>query len=145
MEVSELGLTYKKRVISEDVVNSSIVLSRLFMGMYDKDLMDYRESFFVLFFDKALKPIGMYRVSEGGTSCTVVDVKMVFSAALLCGASAMAISHNHPSGSLKPSLEDNKLTNKIKESCKLLDIRFVDHIILASSGKYFSYLDEGLV
>ena len=94
--------------------------------------------------NRANKVIGIYEVSSGGMSGTVADPKLIFSAALKSCATSMVLSHNHPSGNLKPSNADLRLTSKIKAGGELLDIDVLDHIILTSEG-YFSFADEGLI
>ncbi len=83
-------------------------------------------------------------ISVGGVSGTVVDPKKVFKIALDGGASSIIICHNHPSGNIKPSDSDIRLTKKITEAGNLLDIRVLDHII-SGDNTYFSFADEGLM
>ncbi|MNE89583.1 hypothetical protein D3C80_1870030 [compost metagenome] len=80
----------------------------------------------------------------GGASGTVVDAKIIFVAALLSHASAIILCHNHPSGSLKPSEPDLRLTKQLKEAGRLLNIDILDHLIVSSEG-YYSFGDEGLL
>ena len=82
------------------------------------------------------------KVSQGGTSATVVDVKLVMRSALQQLASAVILCHNHPSNNLNPSQADDRVTEKIKSAAALFDISVLDHIIVGEDG-YFSYLDEG--
>ena len=82
------------------------------------------------------------KVSQGGTSATVVDVKLVMRSALQQLASAVILCHNHPSNNLNPSQADDRVTEKIKSAASLFDISVLDHIIVGEDG-YFSYLDEG--
>ena len=88
--------------------------------------------------------MGIYEASTGGVSGTVADAKLIFIAALKTNASGIILSHNHPSGNLKPSKADEALTCKLKEAGKFLDIIVMDHIIVTSEG-YFSFSDEGLL
>ncbi|MCB4800382.1 JAB domain-containing protein, partial [Neotamlana laminarinivorans] len=83
----------------------------------------------------------IYPLSKGGVSGTVVDAKLVFSVALKCNASSIVIAHNHPSGNLKPSEADLRLTKKLKEAGNYLDVKVLDHIILSREG-YYSFADE---
>ncbi|MEO6134693.1 MAG: JAB domain-containing protein, partial [Ginsengibacter sp.] len=87
---------------------------------------------------------GIYELSSGGISGTVADPKLVFMAALKSNACCLILSHNHPSGNLKPSHADEALTRKIAEAGKLFDIQVIDHVIVTSEG-YFSFADEGLM
>ncbi len=88
-------------------------------------------------------PIGVIPISKGGLSATVVDIKLIMSIALKSLSSGIILSHNHPSGNLEPSYEDNKLTRRIKEACELMDIKLLDHIILTPDSRYRSFADMG--
>ena len=94
--------------------------------------------------NRAHRVLGIYELSSGGISGTVADPKLVFMAALKANACCLIISHNHPSGNLKPSQADEALTRKISEAGKLLDIQVIDHVIVTSEG-YYSFADEGLL
>lgn len=118
-----------------------------------KDAADYlqakfqhlsEEVFVVLFLNNANKINHMETVSSGGRKGTVVDVQVILKKALEHNAAKMIVSHNHPSGSLRPSQADISMTNKIVQASKLLDIEVVDHIIISDSG-YYSFADEGLL
>ena len=100
-----------------------------------KDTIEIFECFSVIFLNKASKPISWAHLSQGGISGTVADVKLIFTHALLAGASAIICIHNHPSGNLKPSEADRDFTKKIKESGKILDIVLLDHLILTKELK----------
>jgi len=77
-------------------------------------------------------------------SGSIVDPKTIFSRALTLGASGIILSHNHPSGNLKPSQSDIKLTKKINDGCKILELVCLDHIIIANGG-YYSFADKNLI
>lgn len=100
------------------------------------------EEFWVIFLNHRNKIIGKERISSGGLTATVVDVRILFKEAIERLATAIVIAHNHPSGTLKPSRADIQLTQKIKSGSKLLDIQLLDHLIVADSG-YYSFADEG--
>ena len=108
-----------------------------------KDI-EYRESFAVLLLSRANKVLGIRWISTGGTSGTLVDLKMIFQAALKANATGIIAAHNHPSGQLSPSDSDTKLTRKIRDAGTILDITLLDHIILSSEG-YYSMADEGII
>jgi len=93
--------------------------------------------------NRANKVIGCNVVSIGGLSQILVDVKKIFQVALVANASSIILSHNHPSGNTQPSEEDIRLTEKIKQGAKLLDLNIIDHIILCAENKYYSFADEG--
>ncbi len=94
--------------------------------------------------NRANHVIGWFNVSIGGVASTVVDPKVIFSAALKCNASGIILSQNHPSGNLKPSDADLALTKKLKSGGQILEIQILDHIILTSES-YFSFADEGIL
>lgn len=100
------------------------------------------EEFWVIFLNHRNKIIGKERISSGGLTATVVDVRILFKEAIERLATAIVIAHNHPSGTLKPSRADIQLTQKIKNASKLLDIQLLDHLIVADSG-YYSFADDG--
>jgi DNA repair protein RadC len=108
-------------------------------------LKDYRhEVFAVIFLNRANRITHFEIVSEGGMTGTVADPRIILKKALEENAINIILSHNHPSGSLKPSAADEELTRKIREAARLFDIRVLDHIIVSEDG-YFSFADEGLL
>lgn len=108
--------------------------------MQNKD----HEEFWVAYFDQAHHLIKKERVSEGGYASTVVDARRILRKALICKAQTIAVAHNHPSGNPKPSRDDESLTRRIKEAARLVDIRLLDHIIIAH-GNYYSFSESGLL
>ncbi len=105
--------------------------------------LDY-EIFAVIFLNRANKVIGFEVVSEGGYTGTIADPKMILKAAIELKATGIVLTHNHPSGNLRPSQSDKNLTDKIKSGAGFLDISLLDHIIVSNQG-YFSFADEGLL
>jgi len=87
----------------------------------------------------------MQQQSKGGISGTIVDVRLILKDAILNKASAIILAHNHPSGELRPSESDKQITEKIKQSAKIMDIAVIDHIIISGIGGYYSFSDEGLI
>lgn len=100
------------------------------------------EEFWILLLNQANRVQRVHLISKGGRAGTVVDAKLVFEAALQYKATSIILSHNHPSGNLKPSEQDRVLTRKIVEGGRLLDIRVLDHVIFANHS-YYSFSDEG--
>lgn len=100
------------------------------------------EEFWVLHLSRSNKVIARERLSHGGTAGTLVDVKLLMKSAIDKLSAGIIVVHNHPSGTLHPSNDDNKLTLRIKQACQLLDIRLLDHLIIAPQG-FYSYLDSG--
>jgi DNA repair protein RadC len=100
------------------------------------------EEIWALFLNRRNQVIRRFKVSSGGMTSTVFDVKILMKAAILEGTEAMVICHNHPSGNLNPSASDDNMTKRCKEACLAMDIRLLDHVILSVEGHY-SYLDNG--
>jgi len=144
--VAEIELVYKTKVKASQrpTVKSCKDAADLLRQLWNQDKIDFVEQFHVLFLNRVNKVLGIFEASSGGISGTVADPKVIFAAALKATACSIIISHNHPSGNLKPSEADEQLTQKIKNAGLFLDIRLLDHIIITSEG-YFSFADEGLL
>ena len=102
------------------------------------------EECWVLLLNQSAKVIGKKRISCGGYASTQVDIRIVLREALLAKATAMVLCHNHPSGNNRPSAEDDKLTECMRKAGEALNIRLLDHIIVANDT-YYSYQDEGKI
>lgn len=98
----------------------------------------------VLLLNQNLTIIGSKLIGRGGITGTVVDVRMLLKEALMANATNIALAHNHPSGNLRPSREDDRITEKIKTAARTMDINLIDHIIVTDNG-YYSYQDEGRI
>ena len=143
--VSEVELTYKSKVKASDrpQITSSRTSYDILLNNWS-DQIEFIEEFNILLLNAANRVLGFYNVSKGGHTGTVVDARVVFSAALKMKASYLVLSHNHPSGSLRPSLADIELTKKLVEGGKLLNIKVLDHLIITPYG-YYSFADEGKI
>ena len=102
------------------------------------------EEFWILFLNRSNKVITQMKLSQGGISGTVTDVRIVMKKAIECLASGIIVCHNHPSGNLNPSESDSKITQKIKEAGSLMDIQLLDHLII-SDKDYYSFADNGVL
>ncbi len=102
------------------------------------------EKFWVMLLDQANKVIRIVEVSEGGITGTIADPKKIFKVALEGNACNIILCHNHPSGQLKPSEADIKITEKLKRSGEIIDIKVLDHLIIGIDG-FFSFADEGIL
>ncbi|MDR6513513.1 RadC family protein [Chryseobacterium camelliae] len=108
-------------------------------------LSDLRtEEFWAVFLNQSNKVIHISKLTHGGISQSIVDVRILFKTALEHFSTGIIIAHNHPSGSLKPSREDMSITAKIKEAGSFLNIQLLDHLIITENA-YFSFSDEGLI
>lgn len=120
---------------------------KLISLLFDKDAIAYCESFVVLALNRSNSVIAWKTVSVGGVSSTVVDPKTIFHFLISVNASGFIVSHNHPSGTQDPSEQDKRITQKLKEGGKLLDITLLDHLIVSAldDSAYFSFADSGLL
>jgi DNA repair protein RadC len=113
-----------------------------YMKPYLSDL--YHEEFYVILLNRANKIIACENISRGGVSGTVVDGKIVFKKALDYKASGIILIHNHPSGALTPSEQDERLTKKLIDFGKFIEMPILDHVIFTDNG-YFSFSDKGML
>ena len=102
------------------------------------------EEFWAVFLNQSNRIVGKSRLSAGGINQSVVDVRILFKTALENLATGVVIAHNHPSGNLKPSQEDLKITKQISEAGKILNIQMLDHLIITQNS-YLSFADENLL
>lgn len=102
------------------------------------------EEFWIVYLNNANKVLLTAQLSKGGLTGTLVDVRIVMKQALELGAVGLVLAHNHPSGTLKPSGEDQKVTQKLKAAATSLDIKVLDHLIVTQKN-YFSFADEGML
>ncbi|TVR36408.1 MAG: JAB domain-containing protein [Cryomorphaceae bacterium] len=100
------------------------------------------EEFWVMLLDRANQVIEKVRVSSGGVAGTVADARIIYKSAIQRYASSIILVHNHPSGNLRPSEQDIRLTKKLKAAGEVLEIPVLDHIIVTHRG-YYSFMDEG--
>ena len=124
-----------KITCSDDIAN---YLRKIF----PEDEIDVREQFYAVFLNNNNTTVGYYKVSEGGIIGTVVDMRLLFKAALDCLATSIILGHNHPSGTLSPSQQDKTITEKIVSGAKMLDMRILAHIILTKES-FYSMSDSG--
>jgi DNA repair protein RadC len=144
-KVSEIEITYRNKVNPSDLlkISNSNDCFLLLLDLWSNK-MEYIEEFYILLLNKANKVLGVSKISEGGLSGTVVDPKRIFQVALKSNATSIILAHNHPSGNIKPSEADQKITQKCRDAGSLLDIVVLDHIILTAE-QYYSFADEGQI
>ena len=102
------------------------------------------EEFWILYLNNSNKILQKLQLSKGGITGTLVDVRLTLKKALELGAVALILAHNHPSGTLKPSMADKNITQKLKTASESLDIKVLDHIIVTEMS-YFSFADEAIL
>ncbi len=102
------------------------------------------EEFWVLLLNRSNLVLKKQQISKGGMNATIVDPKIVFKAAISASGTGIILCHNHPSGTVKPSEQDIRLTKRLKEGAAIMDIAILDHIIVGANT-YFSFADDGLI
>lgn len=137
----ELGSRRRREeVVSRRCITDSSQAYEYFADMRDLPLEECR----VLFLRQNHSIISSALISRGGIAGTAVDVREVMRQALLQRATALILCHNHPSGNLRPSREDDRLTRSVQSACETMNIQFTDHIIVADTG-YYSYREQGKI
>ena len=116
--------------------------TRIYNHMHPKLQDSDVEEFWLLLMNQNYRLIKEMRISHGGITEVAVDIRIIMREAVLSNATILAVCHNHPSGSLRPSQADNDLTASLKKACDLMRIRFLDHVII-TDGAYYSYHEEG--
>jgi DNA repair protein RadC len=141
--VSEIEISYKPAIGSKPEVTSSSDAYLILKIHYPENQIALKEYFVVMYLNQANRVIGVQKLSIGGLTSAVADVRLLFGTALKISATGIVISHNHPSGNTKPSLQDRNLTKQVKEAGKLLDIKLLDHLIITPDDHYISMADNG--
>ena len=145
-QVAELSVSYKPAIADKPIIKSALNAYTVLKEFFSPDTIQLNEKFVVMFLNRRNRVLGVFPVSVGGISSTVVDLRLIFSVALKILSTGLVLAHNHPSGCLKPSQNDIDLTLKIKEAAKYLDISIMDHIILSGDpAGYLSFADEGII
>ena len=99
------------------------------------------EEIWALFLNRANEVIGRERITQGSSVASVFDMRKILKEALLRNAEGLVLCHNHPSGNLTPSPQDDSITRKMKSGCEAMDLRFLDHLIVTADG-FYSYCDQ---
>jgi len=141
-KVSNVRIVYEPEVLPEEryVINSSKDATRIAVENWDG--IYHHESFRIMLLDAAHQVLGIQTVSTGGVASTVVDLKICIQAAVLGNATLVIAMHNHPSGTMRPSENDEKLTARLKRAFESVDISMLDHVIVGGSGEYYSFADN---
>lgn len=146
IKIAEVKLSYITNFKASDriQVTSSHDSYKLFRESWDKETIEFYEEFKLMLLNRSNKVLGIARLSQGGISGTVTDIRIILQYALKANASAIILCHNHPSGNLQPSEADLKITGKVKEAAMIHDINMLDHLIITNDG-YYSLADDGFI
>jgi DNA repair protein RadC len=144
MEVAEISVSYSTN--KADIIKLTNCKSTFdfILSQWNLDIIEFQEECKVILFNRANFVLGVYELSKGGISGTVVDIRIVLSVALKCNASGIVLVHNHPSGNLIPSEPDKQITRKLKDACDLLGFNLLDHYII-SKYDFYSFKQNGFI
>ncbi len=146
-KVNEIQISYKERVKSPfwKKINSSQDASELLYEHWNKNTIEIQESFKVVLLNNSNKVKGIYQLSQGGITGTMIDLRILFAVVLKTLSVGIILTHNHPSGKLLPSEADKRITEKIKNAAALFDVKVLDHLIITPNGDYYSFADNSIL
>lgn len=144
--LAEIQLSYKTKVKPADrpTIRTAHDAATLLQSIYDGDTVEHVEQGVIILLNTRCQMLGWCKVSTGGITGTVMDIRVIFQLALNGNASGIIVSHNHPSGSCTPSNEDIQVTKQLREAGKLMNISLYDHIIFTPDD-FYSFANEGLL
>ena len=143
-QVSEIQVSYTPNLLVDMSIKNSKKSFELRLNEWEQETLQMQEEVKIILLNRSNKVLGIYSLAKGGLTSCIVDVRIILSIALKTLATGIILFHNHPSGNLKPSKADLDITKKLKNSCDLLDISLLDHLIITKDN-YFSFADEGLI
>lgn len=144
MQANEIEIKFTARKFQYEPFTTSSDVQNLLKQVFDTDTIEHREEFYVLLLNQQNKVLGINKIATGGISAVMVDYRIIFQVALKTNACNIILTHNHPSGNLKPSKADIDLTREVKRAGEFLKINVLDHVIMTKEA-YYSFADEGLL
>jgi DNA repair protein RadC len=146
-KVNEIQISYKEKAstLKSPKIKSSKDTAELLFEHWNENTIGLQETFKVLLLNNSNKVKGVYELSNGGITGTMVDLRILFAVVIKSLSVGIILTHNHPSGKLKPSEADKNLTKRIKKAASYFDIMVLDHVIIAPNGEHYSFADNGLI
>jgi len=144
MEIAEIKVSYSTNQKDKIKLNSPKEVFEFILSIWNLDIIEFQEESKIILLNRANFVLGIYNLSKGGISGTVVDIRVILGVALKCNASGIILAHNHPSGNMKPSEADKQITRRLKDACNLLEITLLDHFII-SRDNFFSFTQDGIM
>ena len=144
----EAMMEVMRRYRQESIDNSTKQLPVVSASSVIYERMRYRianldhEEVWIILLNRSNRIIKEFRTTSGSSAASIFDIKMIIKRALLENAEGVVMCHNHPSGNLRPSVQDDSITQKLAAACKIMDLRMFDHVIVTTDG-YYSYNDQG--
>lgn len=144
--ISEIQIKYQPMKLDNGniKIKSSDDAYKVFLKQWNLDIIELQEEFKVMLLNNSNEVLGIYEMTKGGMTTTLVDIKLLFSVVLKSCANAIITCHNHPSGKLIPSKSDKVISQKIKKVAMFLDINYLDNLLISKYGK-FSFKDEDVL
>lgn len=144
--VPQIKLSYRNNVLPEKrlKITGTEKAYEILLSCWDRNRIELVEEVKMMVLDRRHHCLGVYALSTGGVSECIIDLKIVFSTALLARSSTIILTHNHPSGNLEPSFADKLITNKVAEGARMLDMTLMDHMIV-TPHHYYSFAENGLL
>ncbi|MDE3145722.1 MAG: JAB domain-containing protein [Bacteroidota bacterium] len=144
-QVAEITVSYRPAISHKPIIKSSLDSFTELKPFFEESTLYLQEQFVVMYLNRCNRVLGVYKLSQGGISGTVADIRLILGTALKVAATGIILCHSHPSGNLQPSYQDATLTKKIRPASDLMDIKLLDHIIVGNENNYLSMADEGLL
>lgn len=144
MELAEISVSYSTNNNNKIKLIDCRDTFKLILSNWNLEIIEFQEECKIILTNRANHVLGIYELSKGGISGTVVDIRIILSVALKCNASGIILVHNHPSGNLQPSESDRKITRKLKDACNLFEISLIDHFIISRTN-FFSFTQDGFI
>lgn len=135
---------FSKNYPTEDKLNNPEMISHMMCEIFRAD-RKAEEHVWVIAFTKKFSLISIFDVPHGTASTSLISTRELFVRLCLCGAVQFVLVHNHPSGDTTPSVEDIKVTERMKEAVQLMDIPCMDHIIIGKNGAYYSFTEHNIL
>ena len=142
--VAAVELGRRRQTATAELRPDMSTATRIYNYMLPKMQDLNHEEFGVLLMNQNYKLLKAERISIGGITETSADIRIIMREAVLNNATILAVCHNHPSGSISPSRQDDMLTQSIQKACQLMRIHFLDHVIV-TDGAYYSYHEQGKI
>lgn len=141
--VCEVQLSYRPHFKAQErpQISTSKVAHQFLLNTWDLSLINYLEQAKLVLLNRNNRVLGLFDLSKGGASQTVLDITVILTVALKSAASSIIVAHNHPSGNLQPSSADINITKRLDEACKLIGICLHDHLVISEDG-YLSLAEE---
>jgi DNA repair protein RadC len=146
-KLSEIQIVYRtsKNAQMLPVLRNAEDAYKVVLPYFNSDTIAIQEQFIACYLNSANQVKGVYAGFSGGISGTMADIRIILAIALKTGSTGIIVAHNHPSGNLKASKDDIRLTDNLKSACLTMEISLIDHLIISPYSTYMSFIDSGLL